>query len=44
VQLGAGAMPGPDQLRRLSATFTVTGDTRVISGEERAFLSEATVG
>jgi hypothetical protein len=29
---------------RSSATFTVTGDTRVISGEERTFLSEATVG
>ena len=29
---------------RSSATFTVTGDARVIGGEERAFLSEATVG
>jgi beta-glucosidase len=29
---------------RSSAKFTVTGQTRVISGEERAFLSVATVG
>jgi beta-glucosidase len=29
---------------RSTATFTVTGDTRVIAGEERAFLSEAAVG
>jgi hypothetical protein len=29
---------------RSSATFTVTGQTRAISGEERAFLSAATVG
>ena len=29
---------------RSSATFTVTGKTRVIRGEERAFLSVATVG
>ena len=29
---------------RSSATFTVTGETRVIAGEERGFLSEATVG
>jgi beta-xylosidase len=44
--------PGPVELSagssssdlRSGATFTVTGDTRVISGEERAFLSVATVG
>jgi beta-xylosidase len=29
---------------RSTATFTVTGQTRVISGEDRAFLSAATVG
>jgi beta-glucosidase len=29
---------------RASATFTVTGKTRVINGEERAFLAVATVG
>jgi beta-xylosidase len=29
---------------RSSATFTVTGQTRTISGEDRAFLSVATVG
>jgi hypothetical protein len=29
---------------RTSATFTVTGKTRVIKGEERAFLAVATVG
>ena len=29
---------------RSSTTFTVTGQTRTISGEERAFLSVATVG
>jgi beta-glucosidase len=29
---------------RSSVTFTVTGKTRVINGEERAFLSVATVG
>jgi beta-xylosidase len=29
---------------RSSATFTVTGQTRTISGEERAFLSVATAG
>ncbi|MBV9380024.1 MAG: glycoside hydrolase family 3 C-terminal domain-containing protein [Streptosporangiaceae bacterium] len=44
--------PGPVEISvgssssdiRSSATFTVTGDTRVISGEERAFLSAATIG
>jgi beta-xylosidase len=44
--------PGPVELSvgsssddiRSSAEFTVTGETRVIAGEERAFLSEATVG
>jgi beta-glucosidase len=29
---------------RSSATFTVTGTTRIIKGEDRAFLSVATVG
>lgn len=29
---------------RSSATFTVTGGTRAIKSEERAFLSVATVG
>jgi beta-xylosidase len=29
---------------RSSATFTVTGQTRAIRGEDRAFLSVATVG
>jgi hypothetical protein len=29
---------------RSSATFAVTGQTRAISGEDRAFLSVATVG
>jgi beta-glucosidase len=29
---------------RSSAKFTVTGQTRVIKGEDRAFLSVATVG
>jgi hypothetical protein len=29
---------------RSSAKFTITGKTRVIKGEERAFLSVATVG
>jgi beta-xylosidase len=29
---------------RSRATFTVTGKTRVVKGEERAFLSVATVG
>ena len=29
---------------RSSAKFTVTGKTRVIKGEDRAFLSVATVG
>jgi len=29
---------------RSSATVTVTGQTRVISGKDRAFLSAATVG
>jgi beta-glucosidase len=28
---------------RSSATFTVTGQTRVISGDERAFFSDVTV-
>ena len=41
VELSAGS--SSDDIRS-SATFTVTGDTRVISGEERTFLSEATVG
>jgi beta-xylosidase len=44
--------PGPAELSvgsssddiRASATFTVTGDTRAIGGEDRAFLSTATVG
>jgi beta-xylosidase len=44
--------PGPVEVHvgssssdiRLSATFTVTGKTRVIKGEEREFLSVATVG
>jgi beta-xylosidase len=44
--------PGPVELSagssssdlRASATFTVTGQTRMISGEDRAFLSVATVG
>jgi beta-xylosidase len=29
---------------RSRATFTVTGETRAIRGEDRAFLSAATVG
>jgi beta-xylosidase len=44
--------PGPIELSigsssddiRSSATFTVTGDTRVINGDQRAFLSTAEVG
>ena len=44
--------PGPVELSagssssdlRSSATVTVTGQTRVISGEDQAFLSAATVG
>jgi Fibronectin type III-like domain len=44
--------PGPVELSagssssdlRSSATFTVTGQTRTINGENRAFLSVATVG
>jgi beta-xylosidase len=44
--------PGPVELSagssssdlRSSATVTVTGQPRVISGEDRAFLSAATVG
>jgi beta-xylosidase len=44
--------PGPVELSagssssdiRSSATFTVTGTTRIIKGADRAFLSEATVG
>jgi beta-xylosidase len=40
VELSAGS--SSDNLRA-SATFTVTGQTRTISGENRAFLSAATV-
>jgi hypothetical protein len=44
--------PGPVELSagssssdiRSTATFIVTGTTRIIKGEDRAFLSEATVG
>jgi hypothetical protein len=44
--------PGPVELSagssssdiRSSAKLTVTGKTRAIKGEDRAFLSEATVG
>jgi beta-xylosidase len=44
--------PGPVELSAgssssdlgASATFTVTGQTRAISAEDRAFLSVATVG
>lgn len=44
--------PGPVELSaasssddlRSSATFTVTGDTRAIGGDDRALLSAATVG
>ena len=41
VELSAGS--SSDDLRA-SATFTVTGQTRTIKGEDRAFLSAATVG
>ena len=41
VELSAGS--SSDDLRS-SATFTVTGQRRTISGEDRAFLSAATVG
>ncbi len=41
VELSAGS--SSDDIRS-SATFTATGETHVIAGEERAFLSEATVG
>jgi hypothetical protein len=41
VELNAGS--SSDDIRS-SATFTVTGDTRAIGGEDRAFLSAATVG
>jgi beta-xylosidase len=41
VEVSAGSSSSDIRSR---ATFTVTGDTRVISGEERAFLSVATVG
>jgi beta-glucosidase len=41
VELSAGS--SSDDLRS-SATFTVTGQTHTISGEDRAFLSVATVG
>jgi beta-glucosidase len=40
VEVNAGS--SSDDIRS-SATFTVTGETRVIDGEERAFLSSATV-
>jgi beta-glucosidase len=44
--------PGPVELTagssssdiRSTATFIVTGTTRIIKGKDRAFLSEATVG
>jgi beta-glucosidase len=41
VEVSAGS--SSDDIRS-TATFTVTGDTRVFAGEERAFLSVATVG
>ena len=41
VELSAGS--SSDDIRS-SAQLTVSGQTRVIKGEERAFLSEATVG
>jgi beta-xylosidase len=41
VELTAGSRS--DDLRS-SASFTVTGQTRTISGEDRAFLSVVTVG
>jgi beta-xylosidase len=41
VEVSAGSSSSDIRSR---ATFTVTGDTRVISGEERAFLSVAMVG
>ncbi len=41
VELSAGS--SSDDIRS-SAELTVSGQTRVIKGEERAFLSEATVG
>jgi beta-xylosidase len=41
VELSAGS--SSDDIRS-TATFTVTGQTTVINGEDRAFLSEATLG
>ena len=41
VDVSAGSSSGD---LRSTATFTITGQTRVIDGEERAFLSTATVG
>ena len=41
VELSAGSSSGGI---RSSAQLTVSGQTRVIKGKERAFLSEATVG
>jgi beta-glucosidase len=40
VEVSAGS--SSDDIRS-SATFTVTGETRAIKGEDRAFLSAATV-
>jgi beta-glucosidase len=40
VELGVGSS---SEDIRSSATFEITGETRVVSGEERAFLSTATV-
>jgi hypothetical protein len=41
VELTAGS--SSDDIRSI-ATFTVTGETRTITGEERAFLSATIVG
>jgi beta-glucosidase len=41
VEVSAGSSSSDIRSR---AMFTVTGDTRVISGEERAFLSVVTAG
>jgi fibronectin type III domain protein len=41
VEVGVGSSSSDIRSR---ATLTVTGKTRVIKGEERAFLSAATVG
>jgi hypothetical protein len=41
VEVSAGSSSGD---LRSSATVTVTGQTRLVSGEDRAFLSAATVG